>query len=243
MKQRTDQKTHVAAAIGLFGSMFVLSTPVNAEVPDPTEWEFGSAVLWESKYVAEGRDELENSGIFSLELAAAYSGLAFSVWSAIADRVNYKELNLTVAYGYEWQGIEFVGGYTHLRFAPGSETDDELFLEMATDLPAGFRLSAGGVYSFEAEGTFWEVALGYPRSFVEERLWLEPYVLAGVDFGYRTSEHDGWNHVEVGISASYAIHEQLEILGYLKHSFAQRDVRREGLGDVSWAGVGLAYSF
>ncbi|MFO8027601.1 MAG: hypothetical protein R6U56_08045 [Opitutales bacterium] len=206
-------------------------------------WRYEATTTWESKYVENGRNELHEGGIFTMEAIAAYEGFSLGAWSVLADSVDYKELQLTAAYAATLKGIELVGGWTHLEFDPDSADDDELFLEISPGSLAGFELSAALVYSFEADGSFLELRLGHPLAFFEERLTVEPYLQENFDFGYRTAAHDGLSNLEAGIDLSFALNERFNIVAFLAHSWAQEDVEREGLGDVSWAGFGLGARF
>lgn len=238
MDRKIEPRAKILVALGTILSI----NPLLGSDPD-TGWEMNAAILWESRYVAEGRSELEDGGIFSAELVAARSGFELGLWTAAGHRDNYRELNLTGGYGSTWQGVDWGVGYTHLEFGPDSADDDELSGSMVTGLPGGFDLRVGAVYSFEADGTFLQLALSYPFDLFAGHLQLEPYLLEGLDFGYRTAGHDGLNHMELGIEGNLMINDRLSLIGYIRHSFAQTDVKREGLGDVSWAGVGLSLSF
>lgn len=225
----------------LFSVSFCALAQVNAD--QSSEWQFESTVLWESRYVDSGRDDLEDSGIFSGEVAGYYDAFALGAWFGVADSEHYEELNLFAAYGFQLAQVDVELAYTHLEFDPDSGNDDELSLEAETEIWGGFVVGLGGVYSFEADGSFVEVALAYPLAFQEERLWLIPSVHAGFDFGYRTESHDGLNHIQIGIDAEYALTERYTLIGYVAHSFAQDDIEREDLGDVSWVGLGLNAQF
>jgi len=213
---------------------------VNANSPS---WAFESSLGWESRYVAEGRDELDRGGIFTADGVVACQGFSFAFWSALGDRVHYQELQLTSAYTHTHRGWDFSAGWTHLEFNPDSGSDDELFIEMARVDFAGFELTGGWVYSFEAGGSFLGIALKYPIALFEEKLLLEPYVQENVDFGYRTAGHDGLNNLQAGVDLSYALNERFTMFAFLAHSWAQNDVRREGLSDLSWGGWGLRAFF
>jgi hypothetical protein len=206
-------------------------------------WSYEATTTWESKYVENGRNELAKGGIFTMEAMAAYEGFRFGAWSVLADSVDYKELQLTAAYGTTFAGIDLTGGWTHIEFDPDSADDDELFLEVASGHFAGFALSSALVYSFEADGSFLELRLGYPLAFFDQKLSVEPYLQENFDFGYRTAAHDGLSHFQAGLDVSFALNERFNIVAFLAHSWAQEDVRREGLGDVGWAGLGLSASF
>ncbi|MGB0259229.1 MAG: hypothetical protein ACPGES_11310 [Coraliomargarita sp.] len=207
------------------------------------EWEFSALGLWESRYVSEGREDLEDGGLFSSELVAAYDGFEFSAWAGLADSEHYQELQLTAAYVFDYRGFEFAAGYTHLEFEPGSDDDDEVFAEISTELFEMFVIGLSCVYYFEAKGSFYELVLGYPLTFLDEKLLVEPYALAGFDFDYRTEDYDGHNHLQFGIDCEYVLTDRLSLVGYVAHSFAGPDIDREGLGDVSWFGLGVVASF
>ena len=98
-------------------------------------------------------------------------------------------------------------------------------------------------YSTEADGGFLEVSLRSELPFFEERLIFEPYVMQAFDFGFATDEHDGRNNVQVGIGASLSLTDHVDLVGSLSHSWAQTDVDRENLGDLSWGAIGLAATF
>ncbi|PXA05746.1 hypothetical protein DDZ13_02430 [Coraliomargarita sinensis] len=206
-------------------------------------WTYEVTTTWESKYVENGRNELPEGGIFTAEALAEYKGLSLGAWSVLGDSVDYKELQLSAAYEIAFEGFDLTVGWTHLEFDPASADDDEVFLELVPGHIGGFEFTAGIVYSFEAGGSFLELTLAYPFAFMEEKLTVEPYLQENFDFGYRTAAHDGLSNFQVGLEASYALNEYVSVLGFVSHSWAQADVEREGLGDVSWAGLGLRASF
>lgn len=205
------------------------------------EWQ--TTVMWESRYVDSGREDLDDSGIFSGELIGSCDGFSLGAWYGVADSEHYEELNLFAAYGFELGDVAVEVGYTHLEFDPDSGNDDELSLEAEVEVLGGFVIGVGGVYSFEADGSFVEISLAYPLAFLEERLWLTPSVHEGFDYGYRSESHNGPNHVQVGLDLEYKLTERTTLIGYVAHSFAQDDVEREELGDVSWFGLGLNAQF
>ena len=205
------------------------------------EWQ--TTVMWESRYVDSGREDLDDSGIFSGELIGSFNDFSLGAWYGVADSEHYEELNLFAAYGFELGAVAVEVGYTHLEFDPDSGNDDELSLEAEVEVLGGFVIGVAGVYSFEAGGSFVEISLAYPLAFLEERLWLTPSVHEGFDYGYRSESHNGPNHVQVGLDLEYKLTARTTLVGYVAHSFAQDDVEREELGDVSWFGLGLNTQF
>lgn len=222
-------------------SCLIAMASLHLDASNRIEWQ--SVTSWESRYVAEGRDELEDSGLMTTELSASYRGFDFSALAALGDSTHYQELQLTLAYGDEFQNLVWSAGYTHLEFEPDSGDGDEFFLELEAPTFGEIVVGAALVYSVEAKGSFLELSLRRSFDVIEDRFSLSPYALYGFDFGYRTGAHDGPNHLQLGIECQCAISENLSLFAFLAHSYVQTDVAREGLGDVSWIGLGLQASF
>lgn len=232
--------TKHAALVLLCAVNFQLSAETTAEL---SKWQFEATTMWESRYVDSGREDLDDSGIASGELVGTFNDFSIGAWLGVADSEHYEELNLFAAYGFELGAVAVEVGYTHLEFDPDSGNDDELSVTAEVEVLGGFIVGVGGVYSFEADGSFLEVSIAYPLAFLEERLWLVPSVHEGFDYGYRSESHNGPNHVQVGVDLEYKLTERTTLIGYVAHSFAQDDVEREDLGDVSWFGLGINAQF
>jgi hypothetical protein len=206
-------------------------------------WAVESTVFWESHYVDSGRDDIEDSGIFSAEIVSSYEAWSVGTWLGIADRVHYQELNVFAAYGVQLAAVDLEFAYTHLEFDPDSGNDDELSIAAETELIGGWVIAGECVYSFEAVGSFLEVGFAYPLVYDDERLYLRPSLHAGFDYGYRSEAYDGLNHIQISIDFEYALTERYTLIAYVAHSYAQDDIEQEGLGDVSWGGIGLKVGF
>ena len=74
--------------------------------------DLGLSVDWESRYVSEGRDNLDGDGLASVEAAAGYSGFELGAWAAESPDQDYTEFNYWLAYAYEWEAFTFSFGYT-----------------------------------------------------------------------------------------------------------------------------------
>jgi hypothetical protein len=205
--------------------------------------DYETTVMWESRYVDSGREDLDESGIASAEWIGSFDDFSIGAWFGVADGERYEELNLFAAYEFELGAVAVEVGYTHLEFDPHSGNDDELSIDAEVEVLGGFVVGVSDVYSFEAEGSFVEISLAYPLAFFEERLWLVPSVHEGFDYGYRSESHNGPNHVQIGVDLEYKLTERTALVGYVAHSFAQDGVEREDLGDVSWFGLGLNAQF
>ncbi|MBY5994155.1 hypothetical protein [Ferrimonas balearica] len=209
------------------------------------EWEFDLG--YDSKYISEGRDNLDQGGIYWAGGAAALdNGLTFSAaygYAADSD-VDYDELNLGIEYGFELADFGFYVGYTRLEFFEDDESDNEISAGVAYGGLSWFEPFVDYVYSTEAEGSF--VEIGIQREFgLTERLALTPYVIAGLDYGYANPDHDGQNHMAVGAELAYQFSENLGIVGVIEHTEAHRQVvRDEGIEEEqTWGGIHLVMQF
>lgn len=205
--------------------------------------EVTSNLLWESRYVDSGRDDLGEGGLLSLDAVVSFSGFEAGLWYGVGDDEDYQELNFFVGYGFSISEFDVSLAYTRLEFEPDSANDDELSAEVGTSLWERLDVGVATVYSFEADGSFVEFYAAYPMEFLESKLLLEPSLVQGFDFGYRTESHDGVNHFQVGLDWEYVLCENFSLMGYVAHSFAMKDITREGLGDVSWIGIGTQLRF
>ncbi|MGE9291896.1 MAG: hypothetical protein ACQKBT_12930 [Puniceicoccales bacterium] len=193
------------------------------------ETEASATFGWDSIYLAEGRDDLGKGGLVYSEFTGTAGPVALGAWYADATDVNYNEWNLFAEIAVEIaDGLEGYLGYTYLDFYDdGEKTDDnEVGVGLAYAITDYLEATADYVYSFEAEGSFVEVALAAPYD-LAEGFSVAPYVLLGIDFGYRTEEYDGWNHLQVGLDAEYLIGERFAIGGYAAYAFALRDIEKE----------------
>ncbi|VGO22200.1 hypothetical protein [Pontiella sulfatireligans] len=203
----------------------------------------GLAALWESKYVSEGRNNLDDGGIFSFEGIVEWKGIAAGAWFAAGDEEDYQEVNVFIEYCVSAGPLDVRAGYARLEFLEDHEHDNEYAAGVALNVIPFVVPALDYVYSTEAEGGFLELTLSSEVALFGERFMLEPYVLQAFDFGYATDGHDGANNFQVGIAGSLALMDGLNLVGSLSHSWAQKDVDRECLGDLSWGAIGLAAAF
>ncbi len=209
------------------------------------EWDvsYSATALWESRYISEGRDNLDDGGLFSVEGAAEFKGLAAGLWYAVADTVSYDELNLFIQYGLEWGAVAMSGGYTRLEFLKDDGFDNEIYAGLALTALPYLVPAVDYVYSTEAEGSFVELSVGVPVKFFRGRLVLNPYILEGFDLGYASDEYDGFNNFQVGVGIDYNLTEELCLVGSVNRSWANQDLRQEGGGDENWISLGIAAAF
>lgn len=201
------------------------------------------AAQWQSKYVSEGRNNLNEGGIHTLECVAEWKGISGGAWLASGDDESYKEVNVFVEYGISAGPLDVSLGYARLEFLEDHTDDNELAGGIAWNNIPHLIPSIDYVYSTEADGGFLEATLKSSITIMKEHLLLEPYATQAFDFGYATKAHDGLNNFQIGLGASLSLIGGLDLVGSVSHSWAQSDVEREGLGDLSWCSIGLAATF
>ena len=233
-------RIRLAGATAVLCGLIGASTAYTQTASGPA---FDFTTTWESKYVSEGRDNLEDGGILAFEAAAEWRGLTAGAWLAAGDSESYEELNLYAEYGFELGPVAAYAGHTRLEFLEDDESDNEISAGIAiTDIPYVIP-ALDYTYSTEADGGFVELSFRSEAELLDGRLALEPYVLEGFDFGYASEEYDGPNNFQVGIDFGLEITDQISVIGSAAHSWAHGDVRRDGLGDVSWMSVGVSVGF
>jgi len=202
---------------------------------------------WASKYVSEGRDNLEDGGLGSVEAVAGHRGFEAGIWYALADTVAYDELNLFIQYGVELEFVELYAGYTRLEFLKDDTYDNEFYVGMELICIPRLVPALEYVHSTEAQGGdgggFVEFSLSVPIELLDGELVLEPYVLEGFDFGYASDNYDGFNNFQFGVVACYALLDGVTLKTSVNHSIANQDVRKDGDGDLTWVTVGLGVEF
>lgn len=157
-------------------------------------------------------------------------------------------MNFWLQYDYEIGDFEISAAYNHLRFPEDGLHDNELGLGVSYNgLPWELAVSALGYYSFEAEGSFFELGLtgGYE---VAPRLALNPYLVFGLNNGYVVDGHNGANHVALGVEAVVELTEWLALVGHVSQSWAigadpARYSEDDTLGDFFHGGISLQVSF
>lgn len=162
-KAKTSRNRGIACVLAL-GVLAAAGTAGLAEDQDPlSELEVSVEAAWDSRYVSEGRDNLDKKGLAGTTVEAAFRGISLGVWYAACPDSDseYREFNASATYGVEWKSFEAYLSYTHLRFLADDEDDNELGAGIAyTALPANLALGLDGYYSFESEGSFFELLLG-----------------------------------------------------------------------------------
>ena len=203
----------------------------------------GYGLLWESRYVSEGRNNLEAGGLVSGEIDFGWDSLVAGIWFAVGDSVSYEELNLYLEYGFGLGPLEAHAGYTRLEFPADNESDDEFHFGIAYgDLPF-LTVALNYTYSIEAGGGFLEIMASTEIKLLEDSLIVQPYALQALDFGYASAEHDGLNNFQAGLAVNYPLNRHASLYCAIHHSWAQKDVNNEGNVNISWLVFGRSGHF
>ncbi len=132
--------------------------------------------------------------------------------------------------------------YTRLAFFADDEIDNELSISLSKGFGENLSLELSGVYSTEAEGTFFELSGSYEREVID-RWTLGTTLLLGVNQGFIPDEHDGFNNIQFSIESNYGISDSLALLGYVAYTIGLEERSGETLEDLFFGGVSLVYSF
>ncbi len=197
---------------------------------------FSFNAAWDSKYVSEGRDNLEDGGLASIAIdgSAALQGGGewfFAGWYAESIETPYTELNLGLGYGFLVDELDVAVGYTWLDFRSPDPSDHEFDLQLGFGLFDTVDFSTAFIYSTEASGTFIELVAA--TDIAKEGYVLTPYILLGINQGYIPGEHSGINNLQFGLKATTALSETMEAAFYLASS--------TGLEDIFWTGVSISF--
>jgi len=169
-----------------------------------------------------------------------WRGLVAGAWFGAGDKGSYGELNRFISYGVEL-GPAFVhGGYTRLEFPEDDESDNEISVGIEAKVTGYLVPALDYRFSTEADGGFLELSINTEVVVLNGRLSLGPYIMEGFDFGYASRRHDGPNNFQAGIDFAYALTDSLSLVGSVAHSWAHADVKKDGLGEVSWLVIGVS---
>lgn len=211
------------------------------EVIDGAAGELG--VMWESRYVLEGRDALGGTGILGTTLDLRAGGLVGGVWLGNGHDGNYSELNVFGGFEKEFGPVTLGGAVQWLRFEPDGAEDWEVSVGAIWELGGGFAVAGDAVYSAQAEGTFLEFHCEYLVPHLPEDFEVACGVTLGNNQGYVPDGHDGFSHTMLTVSATYAFTESVGVSGYVAHTWGIDARVGEGLEDFFFGGIGVVVSF
>lgn len=210
--------------------------------------EFELEVGWDSRYMNEGRDELDGDSLVATTLSALYKDLGLGFWYAASPDDDYREYEIFTFYTFNWHEMEVCFCYTHLRVPGEKEHDNELQLEfISPPLPGDITAAFAATWSFNASGAFFEASLC--REFeLTDYLALAPIVTLGWNEGFVEDGHYGANHFAVGLESCMSLKPNCNLVLKLSQSFAidanpDRYSEDELLKDCFTVGLGLQAKF
>ena len=205
----------------------------------PNGYELSLAA--DSKYISEGRDTLNGEGLLSVLLMAEISGgLSAGVWHADGINTDYSETKFSLIYQAEFDILELEVGYTRLRF--DQDPGDNEFNVAAISNSLMLELSANVVYATQTGGAFVETQIQKEFEFAKH-MTLSPYLMLNLDYGFASDTHNGINNYQLGLEYRARLVGSAEISAYVAHSFAGKDVKLDGGGNQSWAGLAMTWVF
>ncbi len=219
-----------------------LATPANETEP-PISVE--SSIGIESSYIAEGIDVVPGNQWIAGTLDVSMADFTLAVFYGATTADKYDELHLALLYTYVWGQLTFTGGYTYLAYPKTNDPDGhELSLGIEYAAAQWLTFAATTFYDIAAiDGGFLELTATGNFDLVADRIAVNPYALLTFDYGYVSDANDTFNNVQVGVEFPISITEQITLILSAHHTWALGNLRREDLGDVSWAGARIAFSF
>ncbi|CAM3405254.1 hypothetical protein SHVI106290_13145 [Shewanella violacea] len=215
----------------------------NLPANQPNETQLIVDLGWDSKYVSEGRNNLDLGGITWGTLAVQQGNLNMYATGGRADSQDYTEWNLGVEYSISLSDtVEANLGYQRLEFY-GDErcSDNELFGDLAYQAQTWLIPTLSYTYSTQAGGYFLEVSIHSPWQ-LSQGLTVTPYVSQAFDFQYASEEHNGVNHFQLGIEAECLISDRLALSGHFSRTLAQEDIKLEARADGNEASLDQTYA-
>jgi hypothetical protein len=204
-------------------------------------------VQYDSRYVTEGRNNLQRGGIVWLSLdneIIEHVSVNLVYGYATSSNVNYDELNLIFEYANTVGKVDWYVNYTSLHFFKDELTDNEIGFGISYPLFESFERFTDILYSVEAAGFFAETGIRFNHTMNTQ--WLfSAYLLAGFDFGYISPTHDGHNHSAIGAEINFALNDQMTLSAIFETTRGGSDISREqGIkSNHNWVGVGLSTTF
>jgi hypothetical protein len=222
--------------------------PFDLIVEDSDDQVIHLHASWESRYVSEGRDNLGGDGLIVGSLEATFDPLTLGLWYGNGPEADYDELQAFVAVSWSWKDLEWYVAYNHLQFLSDDTNDNELGVGVVwSGLPWEMTFGVDAYHSFDAEGSFFELAVA--REFgISEKLSVEPYLVFGINSGYISDGHEGPNNIALGVEGTYAFNESFSAMAHMSYNWAlDREFPRysgdELLHDFFHVGIGLLYEF
>jgi len=123
----------------------------------------------DSKYVTEGREQLDRGAIAWLSASHAISETSSVIVSygyATDSQVDYDELDITFEYANAYAGFDYTLAYTRLEFIKDNVSDNEVALSLTYSESDLFSPFVNVIYGEQANGFFWTSGLPKKLSYL-----------------------------------------------------------------------------
>jgi hypothetical protein len=215
-----------------------------------SKYKWHMYMIWDSRYVSEGRDNLHSNDMFSLSSEFNLDDITFIPWFARSPGVDFTELDLNFVYSVSVsRKIKVFLGYTHIRYHYQEEhlNDNEISLALGYQPLQSLTLSSVIYHSFYADGSFVELSSSYFGE-ISKRTSYNIAVSLGANEGYIYDGHTGLNHFQLQATTSYLPSIQVELYAMAGYNQAiNRDAGQypgdETLKDFFWGSLGMVYLF
>ena len=207
-----------------------------------TDTEGTLEALWHSRYISEGRDNLDGSGLYTASASLSAADASIGVWQGWEEHGPYRENNLYAEYAPTFGEWTPYLNLTYLQFYPDAPDDLEAGFGIARNLTRIISLAFDGSWSKEAEGSFYALSL-LAENDLTDTLNANLRLTQTYDHGYASDIYNGLNNTEAAIGFSWTGLSPVTFHAGWQHSWAGEDVRRDGGEDESWGQVGMSTYF
>lgn len=219
--------------------LLILANILNAQ----STVQFASITISNSyctKYITEGRNNLETGGLSSLGVGLSYKAIELCLWYGNGLEEQYDEVQLSIGSSINWKAIKAAFGFTNLSFLHDDTKDQEIYLVLCYESLEWLTPFVTNTYSVEAEGSFLEFGVEFSLPLNLDKIEITPFVVEGIDLGYVEDAH-GPNNTQFGINIRYLITDNLSLATHLCRSDG---LWKENNNEShSWAGLTLQSSF
>lgn len=195
---------------------------------------------FESKYVSEGRNNLESGGLYSINTGISFHWFNINMWYGTGLRCDHRELQLSAGLSFDLSDIGFNLGFTDLSCLHDHTNDREFYMEFSYNKFKWLTPTLMNVYSFEAEGSFLELLLEFNVPVQNEHLGVTPFLLKGFDLGF-VEDTICLNHILTGFAISYQLIDNLSINGYVAYTFGVWEESPHE--NHTWSGISVSTDF
>ncbi len=213
-----------------------------------TGWSGHVHADWESRYVTEGRDNLDGNGIFSTTVEAGWKDFTMAGWFGDSPDADYEETNLALAWSRATGDWSYYLSYAWKTFPKDGGHDHEPAAGISwAGLPGGIAANVDAWHSIDASGTFLEFSLAKEFK-CSECFALECSVAVGYNEGYVSDGHHGWNHLGFKATGHWHLNKAWSLHATAAWCEAiHRDTFRHpgdaALGSFGHVGVGIEWTF